>query len=33
MAKFIAIVSHEGPFRDGYADQPGPDPAMFGLPG
>ena len=32
MAKFIAIVSHEGPFPDGYADQPGPDPAMFGLP-
>src|SRR5438132_5731081 len=24
MAKFIAIVSHEGPFPDGYADQPGP---------
>jgi hypothetical protein len=22
MAKFIAIVSHEGPFPDGYADQP-----------
>ena len=32
MAKFIAVVSHEGPFPDGYADQPGPDPAMFGLP-
>src|SRR6516162_11918951 len=32
MAKFIAIVSYEGPFPDGYADQPGPDPAMFGLP-
>src|ERR1700759_4067251 len=32
MAKFIAIVSHEGPFPDGYADQPGPDPPMFGLP-
>src|ERR1700745_882541 len=32
VAKFIAIVSHEGPFPDGYADQPGPDPAMFGLP-
>ena len=32
MAKFIAIVSHEGPFPDGYADQPGPDPAAFGLP-
>jgi len=32
MAKFIAIVSYEGPFPDDYADQPGPDPAMFGLP-
>src|SRR6201984_3888578 len=32
MAKFIAIVSQQGPFPDGYADQPGPDPAMFGLP-
>ena len=32
MAKFIAVVSHEGPLPDGYARQPGPDPAMFGLP-
>jgi pimeloyl-ACP methyl ester carboxylesterase len=32
MAKFIALVSHDGPLPDGYADQPGPDPAMFGLP-
>ena len=32
MAKFIALVSFEGPLPDGYADQPGPDPAMFGLP-
>jgi pimeloyl-ACP methyl ester carboxylesterase len=32
MAKFIAIVSHKGPIPAGYADQPGPDPAMFGLP-
>jgi pimeloyl-ACP methyl ester carboxylesterase len=32
MAKFIALVSHVGPFPVGYADQPGPDPAMFGLP-
>jgi pimeloyl-ACP methyl ester carboxylesterase len=33
MAKFIALVSYDGPLPDGYADQPGPDPAMFGLPG
>src|SRR5438552_1129300 len=26
------VVTYEGPFPDGYADQPGPDPAMFGLP-
>jgi hypothetical protein len=32
MAKFIALISHDGPVPDGYADQPGPDPAMFGLP-
>ena len=32
MAKFIALVSYDGPLPDGYADQPGPDPAMFGLP-
>jgi pimeloyl-ACP methyl ester carboxylesterase len=32
MAKFIALVSHEGPIPAGFADQPGPDPAMFGLP-
>ena len=32
MARFIAIVSYDGPLPDGYADQPGPDPAMFGLP-
>src|SRR4051812_26744449 len=32
MAKFIALVSHDGPFPDGYADRPGPDPATFGLP-
>jgi pimeloyl-ACP methyl ester carboxylesterase len=32
MAKFIATVSHTGPFPDDYADQPAPDPAMFGLP-
>jgi pimeloyl-ACP methyl ester carboxylesterase len=32
MAKFIALVSHEGPIPPGFADRPGPDPAMFGLP-
>ena len=32
MARFIAFVSYEGPFPDGFADQPGPDPASFGLP-
>jgi pimeloyl-ACP methyl ester carboxylesterase len=32
MAKFIALVSHSGPIPAGYADQPGPDPATFGLP-
>src|SRR5262252_10471672 len=32
MAKFIALVSHQGPIPGGFADQPGPDPATFGLP-
>jgi len=32
MAHFIAVVSHEGEFPDGFADQPAPDPAMFGMP-
>jgi pimeloyl-ACP methyl ester carboxylesterase len=32
MAKFVALVSYQGPIPDGFADQPGPDPAMFGLP-
>jgi pimeloyl-ACP methyl ester carboxylesterase len=32
MAQFIALASYEGPFPPGFADQPGPDPAMFGLP-
>jgi pimeloyl-ACP methyl ester carboxylesterase len=32
MAKFIALVSYEGPLPDGFADQPAPDPANFGLP-
>jgi pimeloyl-ACP methyl ester carboxylesterase len=32
MAHFIAVVSHEGEFSDDFAQQPGPDPAMFGMP-
>jgi pimeloyl-ACP methyl ester carboxylesterase len=32
MAKFIAIVSQQGPIPAGYADRPAPDPAAFGLP-
>jgi pimeloyl-ACP methyl ester carboxylesterase len=32
MAKFIALVMHEGPIDPAYLDRPDPDPAMFGLP-
>lgn len=32
MAHFIAVVSHTGEFTDDFAQQPAPDPAMFGLP-
>ena len=32
MAKFIAFVSLEGPIPAGFADQPGPNPASYGLP-
>jgi pimeloyl-ACP methyl ester carboxylesterase len=32
MAKFIALVSYDGPIPDDYANRPAPDPAMFGLP-
>jgi pimeloyl-ACP methyl ester carboxylesterase len=32
MAHFIAIVSHHGPFSADFAQEPAPDPAMFGLP-
>ncbi len=32
MAKFIAIVSHQGPITAEYLAAPAPDPAMFGLP-
>jgi len=32
MAKFIALVSHEGPLPADFAGRPAPDPAAFGLP-
>lgn len=32
MAHFITIVSHQGPMTTEFAAQPGPDPAMFGMP-
>ena len=32
MAHFIAVVSHQGEFPAGFAEQPAPDPAMFGMP-
>ncbi|MBA2558042.1 MAG: alpha/beta hydrolase [Chloroflexi bacterium] len=32
MAHFIAIVSHRGPMTEEVAAQPGPGPAMFGMP-
>ncbi|MEV6300057.1 alpha/beta hydrolase [Actinoplanes sp. NPDC051861] len=32
MVKFIEITSLKGPVPAGFADQPGPDPATFGLP-
>ena len=32
MAHFIAVVSHRGPVTAEVAAQPGPDPAMFGMP-
>ena len=32
MAHFIAVVSHRGPMTLEFATQPGPDPAMFGMP-
>jgi pimeloyl-ACP methyl ester carboxylesterase len=32
MAHFIGIVSHRGEFPDDIAQQPAPDPAMFGMP-
>ena len=32
MARFIAMTSWQGEFTEGYAAQPDPDPAQFGLP-
>ena len=32
MAHFITVVSHQGPITAEFADQPGPDPALFGMP-
>ena len=32
MARFIGVVSHQGPFTLEEAGAPGPDPALFGLP-
>ncbi|MGH2465463.1 MAG: alpha/beta fold hydrolase, partial [Candidatus Limnocylindrales bacterium] len=32
MARFIVLVSHQGPIDQAYLDQQAPDPAMFGLP-
>ncbi|MFN8195596.1 MAG: alpha/beta hydrolase [Nocardioidaceae bacterium] len=32
MAKFIAVVMHQGPFPAGFLDRPAPDPAQFGFP-
>lgn len=31
MVKFIQVVSWKGPVPPGFADEPGPDPASFGL--
>ena len=32
MARFVAVVSHQGPFTLADAEAPAPDPAMFGFP-
>jgi hypothetical protein len=32
MSHFIAVVNHQGEFPDDYAQQPPPDPQMFGMP-
>ena len=31
MAKFIALVMHDGPLPNDWADRPAPDPAAFGM--
>jgi pimeloyl-ACP methyl ester carboxylesterase len=31
MAKFIALVMHDGELPDDYLERPAPDPAMFGM--
>ena len=32
MARFIGVVSHDGPFESDWVNEPAPDPAMFGMP-
>jgi pimeloyl-ACP methyl ester carboxylesterase len=32
MAKFIVLAGHEGRVPESFAEEPGPDPAAFGLP-
>lgn len=32
MAHFISLAMHKGPFPEDWAEQPSPNPAMFGLP-
>ncbi|MEU8890043.1 alpha/beta hydrolase [Streptomyces sp. NPDC048442] len=32
MAKFLAVIGRKGPFTAGWADEPAPSPAAFGLP-
>ncbi|HEY7526025.1 MAG TPA: alpha/beta hydrolase [Candidatus Limnocylindria bacterium] len=32
MAHFMAVTAHRGEIPDGFAEQPAPDPAQFGMP-
>jgi pimeloyl-ACP methyl ester carboxylesterase len=32
MAKFVVLASHKGPIPADFAEQPAPDPALFGMP-